>query len=133
MELQHDFNYIFNDMAVKNKFVNPKRMNKIYDITQLKVNKKYISFELKGNKIHVPLTQTGSDILPVAKHEFVKIYEIDEDGIGIYWPALDEDLSIEGLLRSAGREDLVVKHIPSIYLNEAREEQSKSTQNIKTV
>ena len=33
-------------------------------------------------------------------------------------PLVDEDLSIEGLLRSAGREDLIVREIPSIYLEE---------------
>jgi hypothetical protein len=31
---------------------------------------------------------------------------------------VDEDLSTEGLLRSAGREDLVVREIPSLYLEE---------------
>ena len=89
-------------------------MDKIYDIKQLRITQQYISLELAGNKIKVPLTQTGSKILTQAKREYLEIFEVDDDGIGIYWPLLDEDLSIKGLLRSAGREDLVVKHIPSI-------------------
>lgn len=102
-------------------------MTKIYDIKQLKVTQEYISFGLLGNKIQVPLTQTGSKILPQAKLEYLQIFRIDEDGIGIHWPVLDEDLSIEGLLRSAGREDLIVKDIPSIYLDEDAEERLPST------
>ncbi len=30
-----------------------------------------------------------------------KIYELSGGGYGIYWPELDEDLSVEGLLRGA--------------------------------
>ena len=108
-------------------------MDKIYDIKQLRITQQYISFELAGNMIKIPLTQTGSNILPQAKREHLEIFEVDEDGIGIYWPLLDEDLSIEGLLRSAGREDLIVKHIPSIYVDEETEVYSSSTVNKETV
>ena len=102
-------------------------MNKIYDITQLRVTQQCIRFELAGNTIQVPLIQTGSRVLPRTRREYLEIFEVDDDGIGIYWPVLDEDLSIEGLLRSAGREDLVVKHIPSIYVEEAPDRDASST------
>ena len=69
----------------------------------------------------VPLSKTGSKVLPHAKLEHLQIFELDDDGIGIFWPVLDEDLSIAGLLRSAGREGLVVKEIPSLYLDETPE------------
>lgn len=92
-------------------------MDKIYDIKYLTVNKDGISFELAGHKIFVPLTETGSEILPNAKPEHLRIFEADDDGIGIYWPVLDEDLSVSGLLRSAGKEDLIVRDIPSLYLD----------------
>ena len=93
-------------------------MNKIYDIHNLKVTRHSISFELSGNMIDVPLNKTGSEILPQAKPEYLRIFEIDQDGIGIYWQLLNEDLSVEGLLRAAGRDDLVVRNIPSLYLDE---------------
>ena len=105
-------------------------MDKIYDIKQLRITQQYISFELAGNMIKIPLTQTGSKILPQAKREYLEIFEVDDDGIGIYWPLLDEDLSIKGLLRSAGREDLIVKHIPSIYVDEEVEVYSNYTINV---
>ena len=63
----------------------------------------------------VPLENSGSILLQKAKEEHLKIFEIDSDGIGVHWPILDEDLSISGLLRSVGREDLVISDIPSIY------------------
>lgn len=101
-------------------------MNKIYDIKNFHVTPEYISFELSENKIDIPLTRTGSTILPQTKLSYLQIFEIDEDGIGIHWPVIDEDLSIEGLLCSAGRKDLIVKHIPSMYIEE---EESKKLLN----
>jgi len=49
------------------------------------------------------------------------ILELDDHVIGIHWPVLDEDLSISGLLRSAAREDLVVREIQSFYLDDETE------------
>jgi len=91
-------------------------MGKIYDVKCLSVDRETIRFELAGEKITVPLSRSGSLVLPGAKPEHVHIFELDADGLGIYWPVLDEDLSIAGLLRSAGREDLIVEKIPSLYL-----------------
>ena len=91
-------------------------MGKIYDVKRLSVDREAIRFELTGAKITVPLSESGSTVLPQAKAEHLRIFELDADGLGIYWPVLDEDLSIAGLLRSAGREDLVVKNIPSLYV-----------------
>ncbi|MEJ5308489.1 MAG: DUF2442 domain-containing protein [Anaerolineae bacterium] len=91
-------------------------MSKIYDVKNLTVDQEAIRFELSGERIVVPLSLAGSLVLPKAKPEHLHIFELDPDGLGIYWPVLDEDLSIAGLLRSAGREDLVVKNIPSLYV-----------------
>lgn len=91
-------------------------MSKIYDVKNLTVDQEAIRFQLSGEKIVVPLNRSGSHVLPKAKLEHLRIFELDADGLGIYWPVLDEDLSIAGLLRSAGREDLVVEKIPSLYL-----------------
>lgn len=91
-------------------------MSKIYDVKNLTVDQEAIRFQLSGEKIVVPLNRSGSLVLPKAKLEHLRIFELDADGLGIYWPVLDEDLSIAGLLRSAGREDLVVEKIPSLYL-----------------
>ena len=94
-------------------------MSKIYDVKNVQITQEEISFELSDREIRIPLDRTGSAILPHTKPEYLQIYDIDDDGIGIHWPVVDEDLSIEGLLRSAGREDLIVREIPSIYLDES--------------
>ena len=91
-------------------------MNKVYDVKNLTVDQEAIRFELAAEKICVPLSQSGSTVLPKAKAEHLRIFELDPDGLGIYWPVLDEDLSIAGLLHSAGREDLIVKNISSLYV-----------------
>ncbi len=93
-------------------------MNKIYDVCNLRVTTHSISFDLSGSRIDIPMNKTGSKILPQAKPEYLRIFEMDQDGIGIYWPMLDEDLSIEGLLKAGGRADLIVKNIPSLYRDE---------------
>ncbi|HOU13827.1 MAG TPA: DUF2442 domain-containing protein [Anaerolineae bacterium] len=91
-------------------------MCRLYDVKYLSVDREAIRFELSGEKIVVPLSRSGSFVLPEASLEHLRIFALDADGLGIYWPVLDEDLSIAGLLRSAGREDLVVQDIPSLYL-----------------
>jgi len=97
-------------------------INKIYDIKNFTVNESVISFELSGEKVVVPLTKCGSKILPKAKLKHLQVFELDNDGIGIHWPMLDEDLSIAGLLRSAGKEKLIAKKINSIYLDDPPKE-----------
>ena len=96
-------------------------MSSVYNVKNLRITQKELSFEVSGSEIRVPFERTGSKVLPETKTEYLQIFEIDEDGIGIHWPVIDEDLSIEGLLRSAGREDLIVKEIPSLYLDEDAE------------
>lgn len=93
-------------------------MDKIYDIADLTVDREAIRFVLRGQRIAVPLNVLGSQVLPEAKLEHLRIFVLDEDGLGIYWPVLDEDLSIAGLLRAAKREDLIVNEVPSLYLEE---------------
>ena len=81
---------------------------KVHDVKNLEVTSQEIRFEISGSFITVPLQQTASYILPKAELQQLQIFEVDHYGIGIHWPLLDEDLSIAGLLRVAGREDLVV-------------------------
>lgn len=81
---------------------------KVYDIKNLEVTLHEIRFEISGNKIIVPLDKTVSTVLPTANLQQLKTFEMDPYGIGIHWPLLDEDYSIAGFLKAAGREDLIV-------------------------
>lgn len=93
-------------------------MNKIYAIRHFVVMNDAIGFELGDATIRVPFERSGSRVLPTAQPEQRQVFELDEDGLGVHWPLLDEDLSIAGLLRAAGRDDLVVSVIPSSYREE---------------
>tara|TARA_B100000315_G_scaffold233661_1_gene246947 strand:+ start:550 stop:882 length:333 start_codon:yes stop_codon:yes gene_type:complete len=93
-----------------------KMTDRIYNVKNLKITMKAISFDLSGESILVPLNKTGSDVLPQAGLKELQCFELDQHGIGTYWSLLDEDLSIEGLLRTAGHQDLIVKHkLPKWY------------------
>ncbi len=89
-------------------------MSKVYNVQAFMVSSEGISFRLQGEDIYIPLGKCGSTRLENATDEQRMVFELDRDGIGVYWPLIDEDLSISGLLRSAGRPDLIVKDIPSI-------------------
>ena len=91
-------------------------MEKVYDIKNFKITKEAISYKILGESIVVPLKDAGSAVLLKTDPKNLQTYELDQNRIGIHWPLLDEDLSIEGLLRSAGLEDLIVPHkVPSWY------------------
>ena len=94
-------------------------MEKVYDVKNLKVTTESICFELAGKSISVSLSKSGSTVLHNAAPEYLQNFELDNYGIGIHWPLLDEDLSIEGLLRSAGCYNLIVEHkLPNWYEQE---------------
>jgi len=52
-----------------------------------------------GRRISVPLA--GFPRLLHANHEQRSNYETLGDGQGLHWPDIDEDLSVEGLLKGA--------------------------------
>lgn len=90
-------------------------MSNIYPIRNFTVTDDTIRFELGDATICVPFERSGSKVLRSARTEQRQVFELDEDGLGVHWPLLDEDLSIAGLLRAAGRDDLIVSAIPSSY------------------
>ena len=89
-------------------------MEKVYDIQNFEVNLQRIKLKISQELIEIPWSETGSRLLSKATEKQLQVFEIDYDGIGVYWSLIDEDLSIAGLLRSAGREDLIVHQIASI-------------------
>ena len=54
---------------------------------------------LDGRTVSVPLEWFPS--LAKATIEQLENYEILGDGEGVHWPEIDEDLSVEGLLRGS--------------------------------
>ena len=79
-------------------------MKKIHNVQKIefKENKMYLTVD---NKEYVfQIEKISKKLLHASEREREK-YEISPSGYGLYWPLLDEDLSIDGLLG--------IKHVPS--------------------
>jgi hypothetical protein len=53
-----------------------------------------------GQTFRLPIAETSQRLANASETER-KIYQVSPSGYGIHWPTLDEDLSIDGLLRLA--------------------------------
>ena len=72
-------------------------MNKHHQIEDVKIEKGILSLIVDGNSIKRALKDV-SGLLEGAKKEEQNAFEVSPSGYGIYWPLIDEDISIDGLL-----------------------------------
>jgi hypothetical protein len=75
-------------------------MNKHHDVQSLDFDKQWMILTVDGQTIRLPITKTSVRLANASETER-KIYQVSPSGYGIHWPTLDEDLSIDGLLRLA--------------------------------
>jgi hypothetical protein len=75
-------------------------MSKQHEVESLDFAGDWITLGVDGQVYRLPLAQV-SDCLTNASEVDRKIYHIAPSGYGIHWPTLDEDLSINGLLKLA--------------------------------
>lgn len=75
-------------------------MSKQHEVESLDFEEDWIILGVDGQVYRLPLAQV-SDFLANANEADRKIYRIAPSGYGIHWPTLDEDLSINGLLKLA--------------------------------
>ena len=73
-------------------------MDKVYNITDLRFESDFLILVVDGQTIKLKLTDI-SDKLAKASEKERKEYKISPSGYGIHWKLLDEDLSINGMLR----------------------------------
>lgn len=78
-------------------------MEKLYEITDVALKGHLLSFKVNGVSVTCDLAKM-SDVLAKASKEQVANMIIDPVGVGFHWPALDEDLSVNGILRDLGIE-----------------------------
>jgi hypothetical protein len=55
---------------------------------------------IDGQALHLPLSQISQRLLNASPSQRQR-FEISTSGYGIHWPEVDEDLSVEGLLRGS--------------------------------
>jgi hypothetical protein len=76
-------------------------MEKLFEISQVVLNGHLLSFKVNGIPVTYDLAKV-SVVLAKASAEEVANMVVDPVGIGFHWPALDEDLSVNGILKDSG-------------------------------
>lgn len=72
-------------------------MNAYHQIDEIKIEGGRLSLKVDGQSISKALLEI-SPLLAKAGEKELNHYEISPSGYGIYWPLIDEDISIDGLL-----------------------------------
>lgn len=73
-------------------------MKNYHSVKNIDFDENYLLITIDGNEYKFPL-KLISDKLSKAKIEQLKNYKVSPSGYGIHWPLLDEDISIDGLLK----------------------------------
>jgi len=81
-------------------------MNKLYNVQDLTFDGDVMVLTVDGECYHITF-KDASDRLFQASDIDRRLYKIAPSGYGIHWITLDEDLSIQGLLKIATIEEKV--------------------------
>ncbi|MDQ2771617.1 MAG: DUF2442 domain-containing protein [Bacteroidota bacterium] len=69
-----------------------------HKIETIRFNQDFIILNIDGNELTIPLDKLSSRLKCATEIER-SMYKISPSGYGIHWPLIDEDLSIDGILR----------------------------------
>jgi len=72
-------------------------MNIYHRIDEVKIESGVLLVRADGQLIRKALSEISS-VLAKASEKEISYYEISPSGYGIYWPLIDEDISIDGLM-----------------------------------
>ena len=72
-------------------------MKKVYNITSVRINKRYLVLVIDDQEFKFLLSDISERLSQASDYE-KKDFRISPSGYGIHWPLLDEDISINGLL-----------------------------------
>lgn len=73
----------------------------IHNIEKIQFENEYMIIQVDGVELRIPLDKLSSRLKNANDLER-NMYKISPSGYGIHWPLIDEDLSIEGILRDFG-------------------------------
>ena len=73
-----------------------------HKIVAIRFSKDYIILNIDGNELTIPLDKLSARLTSATDVER-EMYKISPSGYGIHWPLIDEDLSIDGILRDFGK------------------------------
>ncbi len=69
-----------------------------HKIDSIKFDQDFIYLNIDGNEIKVALDSLSLKLKSADDYQRM-FYKISPSGYGIHWPLIDEDLSIEGILK----------------------------------
>lgn len=75
-------------------------MNKFYNVQSIEFNQEWMTLTLDIATYQIPIKQISKRLYMATDTER-NFYRISPSGYGIHWPAIDEDLSIKGLINLA--------------------------------
>ena len=75
-------------------------MKKYHHVTNIRFEKHYLLLKVDGRDHRIDLRQ-HSKKLASADERKKENFEVSPSGYGIHWPELDEDLSIDGMIKAA--------------------------------
>ena len=85
-------------------------MEKLHNIKKIAFVKDDLILEVDGKEYNFRLIDISKKLADASTEEREK-YEISPAGYGIHWPLIDEDLSIDGLIASKGKQPQTQKSI----------------------
>jgi hypothetical protein len=77
-------------------------VKKYHNIADLRFDKHYLLIKVDGKAYRIDL-RVYSRKLASADERTKMNFVVSPSGYGIHWPELDEDLSIDGMIKSANR------------------------------
>ena len=75
-------------------------MKKYHDVKNVRFEKHYLLLTVDGRDFKIDLRQQSKK-LALADERTKMNFDVSPSGYGIHWPVLDEDLSIDGIIKSA--------------------------------
>ena len=75
-------------------------MKKYHDVKNVRFEKHYLLLTVDGRNFRIDLRQQSKK-LTSADERAKANFQISPSGYGIHWPELDEDLSIDGMIKLA--------------------------------
>ena len=75
-------------------------MKKYHEVKNVRFEKHYLLLRVDGRNYKIDLRQQSKK-LAFADERTKRNFEVSPSGYGIHWPELDEDLSIDGMIKAA--------------------------------
>jgi len=75
-------------------------MKKYHNVANIRFEKQYLLLKVDGKDYRIDLRQYSKK-LASADERTKTNFEVSPSGYGIHWPELDEDLSVDGMIKAA--------------------------------